>query len=100
MLNQIVLVGRLVDNPEVTKLENDKIVTTITIAVQRVYKNPEGIYETDLIKCVLWNNIAEKTVEFCKKDDVVGIKGRLQVNKSVTEVVAEKVTFISNKKDE
>ncbi|MFA5603800.1 MAG: single-stranded DNA-binding protein [Bacilli bacterium] len=100
MLNQIVLVGRLVDKPEVTKLENDKLVTTITISVQRVYKNSEGIYETDLIKCVLWNNIAEKTVEFCKKDDVVGIKGRLQVNKSVTEVVAEKVTCISNKKDE
>ena len=49
MLNQVVLVGRLTDNPELVTAENGKKLTTITLAVQRTYKNSEGIYEADFI---------------------------------------------------
>ncbi len=109
MLNQVVLVGRLTDNVEVDNTDNGKKVASICMAVQRAYKNVSGEYETDFIKCILWNGIAENTSEYCKKGDIVGIKGRLQTNnytddKSVKhytmEVIAEKVTFLSSKKDE
>ena len=110
MLNQVVLVGRLAKNPEVIEHENNKKRSSIDLAVSRGFKNKEGIYETDFIKCVLWNGIAENTCEYCKKGDVVGIKGRLQTRsyekgkekKYITEVIAEKVTFLSkgNKKEE
>ncbi|HIU22032.1 MAG TPA: single-stranded DNA-binding protein [Candidatus Fimihabitans intestinipullorum] len=110
MLNQTVLVGRLVKEPELHQTENGKKVTNITLAVPRSYKNMNGEYDTDFISCVLWSGIAENTVEYVKKGDLLGVKGRIQTRtyedleanrKYITEVVAEKVTFLSSKnKDE
>ncbi len=110
MLNQAVIVGRLVKNPELRETDNGNKVTNITLAVPRSYKNMHGEYETDFISCVLWKGIAENTVEYVKKGDLLGIKGRIQTRnielederrRYITEVVAEKVTFLSskNKKD-
>ena len=101
MLNQIILVGRLVNDPTIKELEDGRKTSTITLAIQRAYKNAEGIYDTDFIDCTLWTGIAENTVEYCHKGDVIGVKGRMQTrtiedNKNVIEVVAEKVTFLSS----
>ena len=77
--------------------------------MQRPFKNSDGIYETDFIRCILWNSIATNTSEFCHVGDVIGIKGRLQNRsyvdnnniKYITEVIAERVTFLSsNNKEE
>ena len=109
MLNQVVLVGRLTDDVELTTMESGKKVSSLVLAVQRTYKNAEGIYEEDFIRCTLWNAVASSTSEYCHKGDIVGIKGRLQVNtyedkdgtkKYSTEVIAEKVTFLSSKTKE
>ena len=93
MLNQTVLVGRLVDQPQ-----KDEKGASITIAVPRSYKNEDGIYETDFIPARLFNGIATQTLEYCKKGDLIGIKGRLQMSDTL-EVIAEKVTFLSTNKD-
>jgi len=107
MLNQVILVGRLTKNPEIKETESGKKMTYINIAVQRPFKNVDGIYETDFISCVLWNNVAENTVEYTKCGDVIGIKGRVQTDRYqdddgnmnyVTEIVAEKITFLSSSK--
>lgn len=104
-MNQVVLVGRLCQEPEVSSIDNDKQRSVVTVAVNRPFKNSEGIYETDFIRCVLWNNIALNTFEYCHTGDVVGIKGRLQTRnyedeeknkKFLMEVIAEKVTFLSS----
>lgn len=109
MLNQVVLVGRLTDDLEVTETEKGKKVTSMILAVQRTFKNSDGIYEADFIRCILWNAVASSTSEYCKKGDIVGIKGRLQVSsyedkdgnkKYTTDVIAEKVTFLSSKSAE
>lgn len=108
MLNQTVIVGRLVKDPELRETDNGNKVTNITLAVPRSYKNSDGEYETDFISCVLWKGIAENTVEYVKKGDLLGIKGRIstrnyEINdekKYVMEVVAEKVTFLSSKREE
>ena len=108
MLNQAVIVGRLVKEPELRETENGNKVTNITLAVPRSYKNTNGEYETDFISCVLWKGIAENTVEYVRKGDLLGIKGRIQSRnidisednkKHVIEVVAEKVTFLSSNKN-
>lgn len=102
MLNQIVLVGRLVQDPEIKELENGVKTSYITLAVSRSYKNADGIYETDFIPCLLYKGIAENTAEYCKKGDVIGVKGRIQTkqeeNKNIIEIVAERVTFLSSRK--
>lgn len=109
MLNQTVIVGRLVRDPELRETENGHKVTNITIAVPRSFKNVNGEYDTDFISCVLWKGIAESTVEYVKKGDLIGIKGRIQsrnieqedtTHYNTLELVAEKITFLSNKNKE
>ena len=106
-MNSVILVGRLTQNPEIQVVDDNKKVTTIILAVNRNFKNPDGIYETDFIRCILWNNVAATTTEYCRVGDVVGIKGRLQTSKYtdendkvhyVTDVIAERVTFLSSNK--
>lgn len=105
MLNQLVLVGRLVKKPELREAESKKKYTFITLAVPRSFKNVNGEYDTDFIDCVLWDNVAANTVEYCHKGDIVGVRGRIQtrliekdnIKNSILEVVAEKITFLSSK---
>ena len=104
MLNQIVLVGRLVKTPELRLTENGKKTSTITLAVPKNYKNMDGEYDTDFLDCTLWTNVAENTSEYCQAGDMLGIKGRIQsriitqddgTKKKKTEIIAEKVTFLA-----
>ena len=107
MLNQVVIAGRLTGDPVVEEVEGGKKVSSITVAVPRSYKNVDGTYDTDFIRCTLWGGIAENTAEYCKKGDIVGVKGRIQTSsyetedgnkKYAMEVVAEKISFLSSKK--
>lgn len=104
MLNQVVLVGRLVEDVELKNTENGAKKANVTLAVPRSYKNHEGEYETDFIRCQLFGKVAENTAEYCKKGDIIGIRGTLQSykyeDKNYFKVVAEKVTFLSSKKED
>lgn len=108
MVNNVILVGRLTKDLDVDEKENGKKLSVFNLAVTRNYKNKEGQYDTDFIRCVLWDKLAENTSEYCKKGDVVGLKGRLETRsyqneteetKHISEVVVEKVTFLSSKKE-
>lgn len=107
MHNIIYLIGRLTKDVELVK-EGEKDVAKITLAVQRNYKNEEGIYEVDFIPVTLWYGVAQNTAEYCHKGDLVGIKGRMQRYNGndytanglpILEIIAEKVTFLSSKRD-
>ena len=105
MSNQVMLIGRLVRDVEVKELENDNKVANITLAVKRSYKNENGIYECDFIDCTLCNYLVDKA-EWCRKGDLIGIRGRLQtrivekddIKSKVMEVVVEKISFLSSGK--
>lgn len=108
MLNQVVLVGRIVRDPELVDTETNKKMSRITVAIPRSFKNMDGEYETDFINCILFDAVAKNAVEYCKKGDIVGVKGRIQSNvvetdgekKYYFDVIAERVTFLSSKKQE
>ena len=109
MLNQVVLVGRLTKDPEIKQTDNAKSVSNITLAIPRSFKNVEGEYDTDFIECTLWDQIAKNTAEYCKKGDIVGVKGRMQTNSYEKDdgtkvfklnIMAEKVTFLSSARPE
>ncbi len=106
MLNQVVLVGRIVYDLELKKNDNGKKFSTLTLAIPRSFKNMEGNYDTDFIRCLIFDNVAENTKEYCKKGDIVGLKGRLQSRivekgekkENIMEVIGEKVTFLTSSK--
>lgn len=97
MLNQIVLVGRLVEDVKLNEKNNLGIAT---IAVPRCFKNSYGVYECDYIPILLTERTGELSSKYVKKGDLVGIKGRVQKAKDEDlKIVAEKVTFLSRKRE-
>ena len=113
MYNMVYAIGRLVSDPEIKETENGRKVTNITLAVPRNYKNADGIYETDFIPVTLKENLAKNVVEYCKKDDLIAIRGRIaRTNKPMRilnddeftiinepmRIIADKVSFLSSKK--
>ena len=105
-MNQTLLVGRLTTTPEIHTTDTNMKYTTLTLAVTRQYKNIEGEYETDFIPIKLYNNIATQAIEYTRKGDLIGVRGRLQnnnyekdgVTQYTMEVIAEKVSFLSSNK--
>ena len=106
MVNQVVCVGRVVEEPQVKELESGKKVCNITVAIPRSYKNSEGQYDTDFVECTLWNHVAQNTAEYVRKGDMIGIKGYLKTElyekedgtkQKVTRVEADRVTFLTSK---
>jgi single-strand DNA-binding protein len=102
MINQVMLVGRLVDELQIEEV-NGKKRAIITLAVSRNYKNEEGAYDTDFVDCILWQGIAENTAEYCHKGDLMGIKGRIETveqdNIRTIQIIADKVTFLSSRQE-
>ena len=106
MMNNFFGVGRLVADPEVKESENGKKYSNFTIAVQRSYKNADGVYDADFLDVVAFGPMAETTSEYCKKGDIIGIKGRVETSsyenedgekKKSTQIVADRISFISSK---
>lgn len=102
-MNNYVCTGRLVSDPELKETESGKNFVNVTVAVPRSYKNANGEYETDFLDCTLWDNVARKTTEYCKKGDLIAVMGRLETKiyetdsgekRKATNVVGERVTFL------
>ena len=60
MLNRIVIMGRLVRDPELRTTQSGVSVTRFTLAVDRDFKNRDsGEKNTDFIDVVAWRQTAE-----------------------------------------
>lgn len=103
MINKVVLVGRIVREPELRYTPQNTAVATFTLAVNRRFKNAQGEREADFINCVIWRQPAENLANWAKKGTLVGITGSIQVrnyeNKEgqrvyVTEVLADNFQMI------
>lgn len=104
MLNQVVLVGRVAELPEIKETASGIKLAQMLIEVDRSFRNSQGEYEKDLFMCTLWRGIAETAIAQCEVGSLIGVKGRLQAGNFDTkehskfyycEVVAEKVSFLS-----
>lgn len=102
-MNQLFLVGRVIDKPQTTE-ENGKTSLTIKLAINRQFKNNYGIYETDFFDINIYNyTMIEQITNYLKKGDIIGIRGRLESDerknaKSKIIIVADRVTFLSSQK--
>ena len=107
MLNNIVLMGRLVRDPELRHTGSGTAVASLTLAVDRDYKSQSGEKETDFIDIVAWRSTAEFVCKYFTKGRMVVVEGRLQVRdwtdkdggrRRSAEVVAENVYFGDSKR--
>ncbi len=107
MLNHIVLMGRLVRDPELRQTQSGVSVVSFRIAVDRDFQNRDsGEKQADFIDIVAWRNTAEFVSKYFTKGRMAVVSGRLQVREWTdreggkrysTEVVADNVYFGDSK---
>ena len=107
MANKVVLLGRLVRDPEVRYApSNQKAVAQFTLAVDRPFANQQGQKEADFIPCVVWGKQAELIGNSCGKGHRLLVEGRLQIRNYdgkdgqkhwVTEIIVNNFEFIERK---
>ena len=105
-MNRIILMGRLVRDPEVRVTPSEKTVCSFTLAVDRPFANKDGQREADFINIVVWGKTAELCGNSLSKGQRLLTEGRLQIRnyvakdgnkRYVTEVIADRVEFIERK---
>ena len=107
-MNSVILVGRLTTDPELryTSGENAKATTRFTVAVNRPFKNAEGNYDADFIRCVAWDRSAETICKWLNKGSAICINGNIRTgsykNKDgqtvyTTEVWVDRFEFVGGR---
>lgn len=77
MINSVVIVGHVGQDPEMKYFESGSVKTTMSIAVNRRQKDND---KTDWFKIELWGRNAEVAGEYVRKGSLVGVEGRLEFN--------------------
>ena len=108
MINHIVLMGRLVADPELKTTTSGLSVTNFRIAVDRNYGKNGDEKKSDFIDIVCWRNTAEFVCRYFGKGSLIALEGQLQTrtyqakdgsNRTVYEVVADNVSFTGERRD-
>lgn len=106
MINQVVLVGRLTKDPQLSYTPQGTAVANFTMAMTKVFKDGQGNKQekTAFINCVVWRKDAEDLTNFKKKGELIGVTGELQSRSYddqqtgkkifVTEVVADNIQYM------
>ena len=107
-MNIVVLIGRMVADPELKYTPSGKAVCSFTIAVDKGIKSEAGERQADFIDIVAWERSAEFAANYLTKGRLVSIQGRLQKRSWVqqdgqkrykTEVVANNVQGLDKPRD-
>ena len=103
MLNNLVLVGRISNEPKIRIFDDGSKVCSFDLAVDRPFKNQEGTREVDFFPVSVWQGYADAVYQYCGIGSVIGIKGRLVTHQQdiggmrikVIEIIGERVAFIN-----
>jgi len=108
MLNRVILMGRLVSDPELKTTPSGVSVTTFRIAVDRSYVKAGEERKADFFDIVCWRQSAEFVCRYFGKGALIAVEGQLQSrtyqakdgsNRYVVEVVADNVSFTGERRE-
>ena len=108
MLNKVIIMGRLVKDPELRRTQSGTAVTSFRIAVDRDFKGQDGSKQADFFDVVAWRATAEFVSKYFTKGRMAIVEGRLQLRdwqdkdgnkRRSAEVVADNVYFGDSKKE-
>ena len=95
-MNRVVMVGRIVKDPEVKKTQSNKTVANFTVAINDKFNKDK----TDFINCVAWEKTADYLGNYVKKGNLIAVEGRISTRNYdapdgkkvyITEVVCDSV---------
>ena len=99
MINRVVVIGRLVSNPELKITQAGVSYVRVTIANEQAYKDKK---HTNFIDVLAWSGLAENLSKYCDKGRKILVDGRLEVKKNKqgettyvnTTIIAENIDFL------
>ena len=109
MLNRVILMGRLVSDPELKTTGTGISVTSFRIAVERSYVKQGEERKADFFDIVCWRGTAEFVCRYFVKGSLIAVEGQLQsrtyqakdgTNRYVVEVVADNVSFTGERREQ
>ena len=107
-MNKVILIGRLVADPELRSTPSGSSVCSYRLAVDRPFAK-DGDQTADFINVVSWGKAADNVAKYMRKGRQVAVEGRMQtrdyddkdgVHRWVTEIVTDRVEFIGSKSDD
>lgn len=106
MINNVVLMGRLVATPELRSTGTGVSVASFTIAVERAYAKAGEQRQADFIDCVAWRQTAEFITRYFQKGSMIAVTGNIQTRnyedkngnkRKAVEVVVDNASFCGSK---
>ena len=106
MINNVVLMGRLVATPELRSTGTGVSVASFTLAVERAYAKAGEQRQADFIDCIAWRNTAEFITRYFQKGSMIAITGNIQTRnyedkngnkRKAVEVVVDNASFCGSK---
>lgn len=108
-LNRIVMMGRMVKDPELRHTQGGTPVCSFTLAVDRDFKDRQtGERKTDFLDVQCWRGTAEFVSRYFAKGRMAAVEGRLQIRewtdkdgnrRRSAEIVAENVYFAGSRRE-
>lgn len=114
-MNQVNLVGRMVQTPELKILSDGNQMTKFNVAISRYLgfsqeqeKKNEGKATADFPRIVAWGKTAENCSKYLTKGSKVSVTGRIVTGQFqneagetlyTTEIVAERIKFLDSASD-
>lgn len=110
MVNKVILVGNLGQDPKVHTTQSNSVVTNLSVATSRRVKQADGNYadETEWHRVTCFGKTAEVARDYLAKGKQVYIEGRLRtrkftdkdgVEKYVTEIICETLKLLGRRDD-
>lgn len=105
-MNKVILIGRLVADPDIRHTQSGKCVASYRLAVDRPFKS-DGQPEADFINCVAWGKSGEFCQRYLRKGMKIAIEGRIQTGSYTkddgtkvytTDVIVEHHEFCESKR--
>lgn len=106
MINSVVIVGRLGQDPEIKYFESGSVKARFSIAVDRNFSKENKI--TDWFNIEVWGKQAEFVGEWVKKGSMVAVTGQLELSRWTDQagnqrefplIRATDIRFVGSKRD-
>ena len=106
MINNAVIMGRLVADPELRTTGNGISVTSFTVAVDRRFVRQGEERQADFIDIIAWRQTAEFVSKYFRKGSMIAVQGSIQTRmyedkngnkRKAVEIVADNASFCGSK---
>lgn len=111
MINKVILIGNLGQDPKVHTTQSNSVVTQLSVATSRRVKQADGQYadETEWHRVTCFGKTAEVARDYLAKGRQVYVEGRLQttrwvdkhqIERQATSIVVETIRGLGKREDD